>query len=268
MTTTISEQQKDMLDNLYEHFPELGRTLGIDNVQLGTVLTELQDASLAALDDLSSTDEGEGAARIGVEDPDDRFTGEDVEAALGEVPTSAELASTDTDESGASLIGIEDAATLYDAEDVEGALAEVKALADIRVQKRTVTIAHDTAAVQAEADNGDPVAINIGAALPANSRIVGVDMRSLTEFSGGSASAVTLDIGTADDPDALVDGADLFAAAVDGGPATMPPGVRPNKTFASAGAQLIATIAPDVGHSLQGLDAGSVVVDVLFIELA
>jgi len=137
--------------------------------------------------------------------------------------------------------------------------------AGLTASKRTVTVGH---ADLTDAVNGEAEAINIGATLPANARIIGVDIRALTVFSGGSASAVTVDVGTSGDVDALIDGADLFAAAVDGGPATMPQGVRPNKTFITAGAQLLATFAPDAGHTLLGLTAGSVIIDVLYIALA
>lgn len=135
------------------------------------------------------------------------------------------------------------------------------------VQKRTVTVAYNNAALVAANSNGGAATVNIGATLPANARILGVDMRALTPFTGGSASAVTVDVGTSADVDALVDGADVFAAAVDGGPTTMPAGVRPNKTFATVGAQLIATFAPDGGHQLANLTAGSVIIDVLFTVL-
>jgi hypothetical protein len=166
----------------------------------------------------------------------------------------------------AANIPIDDVAGIYTATDVEGALAEVKVLADagMPVLKKTVTVgqADLTAAV-----NGLAQAINIGTALPSNARIVGVDMRSYTPFTGGGASAVALDVGTSGDVDALVDGADALAAAVDGGPATMPPGVRPNKTFASGG-QLIATFTPDGGATLLALTAGSIVIDVLYTVLA
>lgn len=129
--------------------------------------------------------------------------------------------------------------------------------AGMLVAKKTVTVGH---ADLTDADGSQT--INIGTALPVNARIVGVDMRSLAAFSGGTASEVTVDVGTSGDVDALVDGADLFAAAVDGGPATMPPGIRPNKTFA-AGAQLIATFAAN--DDVADLSAGSVVIDVLYI---
>lgn len=140
------------------------------------------------------------------------------------------------------------------------AKTDVEALEAGILQKKTVTVGHAdlTAAATSQA-------VNIGTALPANARIIGVDMRSLTAFSGGSAGAVTVDIGSSGDVDALVDGANLFAAAVDGGPASMPAGIRPTKTYASA-TQLIATFIADV--NVADLTAGSVVIDVLYMVLA
>lgn len=180
----------------------------------------------------------------------------------------AELLST-ANGKGASTVGIEDAGGVYTATNVEAALAEVKTIADagMPVLKKTVTVAYNNAALAAANSNGAAATVNIGTALPSNARIVGVDMRSLTVFSGGSASAVKVDIGTSGDIDALIAQADVFAAAVDGGPATMPSGVRPSKTYASGG-QLIATFTPDVGHQLANLTAGTVVIDVLYTVLA
>lgn len=135
----------------------------------------------------------------------------------------------------------------------------------VSVQKRTVTVGH---ADLTNAVNGSSQAINIGAVLPANARIMGVDLRAYTPFTGGATVSVALDIGSSGDVDALVDGADVLAAAVDSGPSTRPAGIRPNKMFATAGAQLIATFIPDGAHALSVLDAGSIIIDVLFIELA
>lgn len=122
--------------------------------------------------------------------------------------------------------------------------------------KRTVTVTHAelTAAALSQA-------INIGAALPAKARVLGFDLHALTPFSGGGATAVSVEIGTAGDVDAIVDGANLFAAAVDGGPSTMPLGVRPHKAFLTGG-QLIATFTSDV--NVVNLAAGSVIVDVWY----
>lgn len=179
------------------------------------------------------------------------------------LPNAALLAST-ANGKGASLIGIEDAGNIITATDVEAALAEIKTLVDagMVVGKRTVTVAHGDLT-----DGDTSQTINIGAVLPANARIVGVDLRELTDFSGGGTASLTVDVGTAGDIDALIDGADLFTgSAVDGGPSTIPQGIRPNKTMGAA--QLIATFVCDGGHVLSDFTAGSVTIDVLYTVLA
>ena len=137
------------------------------------------------------------------------------------------------------------------------------------IQKKTVTVAYNNAALTATSGsaNGTAAAVNIGTSLPANARIIGVDMRSLTPFTGGSVASVSIDVGSSGDVDAIVDGADAQTAAVDGGPATMPLGVRPFKTYVSA-TQLIATFTPDASHKLSALTASSVIIDVMYTILA
>lgn len=66
-------------------------------------------------------------------------------------------------------------------------------------------------------------------ALPEGSYVVGTRIALATPFSGGTISDYTVDIGFAADLDALVDGADLFAAAVGGEASTRPLGISPNK---------------------------------------
>lgn len=134
--------------------------------------------------------------------------------------------------------------------------------ADAVVEKRTVTVGH---ADLTDADTSQTV--NIGAVLPANARILGVSVHTVTAFSGGSVSALALDIGTSGDVDAIVDGAALHSAAVDGQVATLPSGIAPNKLFASAGAQLIATFV-STGDNLVNLTAGACTIDVLYTVLA
>lgn len=142
-------------------------------------------------------------------------------------------------------------------------LAESSVLADagIALQKRTVTIGH---ADLTDADTSETE--NIGAVLPANARILGVSLHTVTAFSGGGTGSLVLDIGTAGDVDAIVDGADLFATVVDGQAASCPAGIAPNKLFASAGAQLTATFVTDT--TLAAFTAGAVTIDVLFAVLA
>lgn len=145
----------------------------------------------------------------------------------------------------------------------QGAVSAAQATAidaALPVSKKTLTADHTTITTA-----GASQAINIGTALPANARIVGVDLHTYTAFSGGTVGDFTVDIGTAGDVDALIDGADLFAAAVDGGPATIPKGIRPNKSLSAA--QLIATFmcgSDDVADAT----AGAITIDVLYTVLA
>lgn len=210
-----------------------------------------------------------GASAIGVLDSDSKFTATNVEAALAEVKTLADAAATTvnlaktTSPGGASLIGIYDQATLYTATTVEAALAEVKALADaaIALNKRTVTIGH---ADLTSAVNGEAQAINIGAALPANAVVLAHEVNVGTLFSGGDASAVTLDIGGTD-ADAIVDGMDVFTGAATGA-LVGTAGVHPKGKFSAE--QLKATFVTDAGHALAGLDAGELTITVWYSVLA
>jgi hypothetical protein len=104
--------------------------------------------------------------------------------------------------------------------------------------------------------------VNLGAALPANARILGTpNIKLETPFSGGGAAAATVDVGSAGDPDALVDGANVFAAAVDGQASSVPPGIASHKHFA-ASTQLTATFASDV--NVAALTAGACTIEVAY----
>ena len=74
--------------------------------------------------ELVSTIADSGASLIGVEDPDSRFTGINVEDALDEVPTLVELISVVNGE-GASLIGVEDPDDNFVGTDVESVMDEI-----------------------------------------------------------------------------------------------------------------------------------------------
>lgn len=104
-------------------------------------------------------------------------------------------------------------------------------------------------------------ALDIGLELPAGARILGVELRLATAFSGGGNAVVTVDIGGTD-ADAITDGADVFtgAAAAQSGPA----GINTHGNL--GGQQLTATFTADVG--LAELTAGSVVIDVLYSVVA
>ncbi len=140
--------------------------------------------------------------------------------------------------------------------------AEAVALAGagVSIQKRTVTVGH---ADLTDADTSEDE--NIGAALPANARILGVAIKLATPFAG-ITGPVTVDIGSSGDIDALVDGANLTDAAVDGMASTMPLGIAPFKHFALA-TQLVARFLSASGN-LADCSAGAVTIDVHFAVLA
>lgn len=129
------------------------------------------------------------------------------------------------------------------------------------IQTRSVTITHTTLDAAATSQT-----INIGAVLPANAMIVGSNVAITTPTTGGGSSSCVVDIGTSGDVDAIIDGANVFAAAVDGMASTRPLGIAPDKLFVSAGAQLIATVTGDVNVSL--FSAGSFTITVAFVVIA
>ena len=141
------------------------------------------------------------------------------------------------------------------------AMAASASLADagVSLQKRSVTVGH---ADLTDADTSQD--FSIGAALPANARILGVDLHTLTAFAG-ITGPITVDIGSSGDTDALVDGA-VVSTAVDGHASTRPLGVCPNKLFASS-TQLTARFDSASGN-LVDLTSGTVTIDVLFAVLA
>ncbi len=132
---------------------------------------------------------------------------------------------------------------------------------DAVVQKRTVTIGE---ADLTDAVAGEAQAINIGAALPAGAVVIGHEVTIATLFSGGSVSAVKLDVGgTA--ATAIVNQLDVFTGASTGAlsPRT---GAHPQGRFSTV--QLRATFTPDGGHALVALTAGSLTITVWFIPLS
>lgn len=139
--------------------------------------------------------------------------------------------------------------------------AQATADAGIGVVKRTVTIGH---ADLTDAVAGEAQVINIGAVLPANAVVLAHEVNVATLFSGGSVSAVKLDVGGTD-ADAIVSQMDLFTGAATGAlsPRT---GVHAQGKFSAE--QLIATFTPDGGHTLLALTAGSVTITVWYFVLA
>lgn len=122
------------------------------------------------------------------------------------------------------------------------------------------TIAHGDLT---EAVVGTPQTIEVGEPLPAGATVLGASI-SGTAFSGGGTTALTLDLGSAGDADAIRDGVNLFAAFVDGAPSVAPPGIAPNKYFA-ASTQLQATFIPDVAEALSAFTSGTVTIRVPYV---
>lgn len=174
---------------------------------------------------------------------------------------NAALASVEPGQ-GASLVGIEDSGTLFTATNVEDALAEVKTLADaaIALGKRTVQITH---ADLTDAVNGEAQVINIGDALPTNAVVLGHEVLVSTLFSGGSVSAVALDIGGTD-ADAIVDGMDVFTGAATG---SLSPRTGAHAQGKFSAQQLTATFTPDGAHTLAELTAGDLTITVWYTIL-
>jgi hypothetical protein len=125
--------------------------------------------------------------------------------------------------------------------------------ARVRVASKTFGHADLTAAALTEA-----LAL---ATLPPKACVLGVGVDLATPFTGGGAGAVSVDIGTSGDVDALIDGSNLFAAAVDGQASTRPLGIAPNHRYES-GASLIATFISDV--NVVGLTAGACTIHVYY----
>jgi hypothetical protein len=130
----------------------------------------------------------------------------------------------------------------------------------VGVNQRTVTITH---ADLTEATNNTAETENIGIALPAGASVISAEVYLTTQFTGGSASAVTLSVGIAGATTSLINVLDVLgstAAAyyiVGGSAAT-----RARGTYSSA--QLIATFAPDASHNLNALTAGSATINVIY----
>jgi hypothetical protein len=107
---------------------------------------------------------------------------------------------------------------------------------------------------------------NIGAALPADSRIVSANLRIATDFSGGSVASATLSVGVAGSTTDIFNAANIFTGAtvlnVSSTDATGG-GVNPQAYYA-ASSQLVATLTTTVAD-VNALTAGALVVDVLYV---
>lgn len=114
--------------------------------------------------------------------------------------------------------------------------------------------------------SGAPVTFQMPA-LPANARIMGIDLTGFVPFTGGTTSAMVLKIGAhGGDLSALLASSNMFAAAVSGSPSTFVEGIQPNKFYASA-TTLDLTFTP-TGDAWDNLTAGGLTIDVLYAVVA
>jgi len=174
---------------------------------------------------------------------------------IGDSDTLLCGAAIDRSTAGALTIGATNATSI-----IMGAPVTLPATQVGTIQTRSVEITHTTLDAVATSQT-----INIGAVLPANALVLGVNVAVATSTTGGGAGSCVVDIGTSGDVDALIDGANVFAAAVDGMASARPLGIASNKLFVAAGTQLIATVISDVNVSL--LTAGAFTVTVAFVIL-
>jgi hypothetical protein len=141
------------------------------------------------------------------------------------------------------------------------------------MQKATLVVAFGTGQLT-QAGNGVAQTINIPSALasgllPARAMPYAVLITLTTQFTGGGATAVKVDVGGTV-VDALVKQFDAFGAAAAGAQydqnAGTPPASKTMPTIMS-GQQLGARFTPDAGHNLAALTAGSITIEVFYEEM-
>ncbi len=136
----------------------------------------------------------------------------------------------------------------------------------IRVRKLQLQITH---ADLTNAVNGAADTINIGAALPANAWVLGrPDVLLTTQFTGGSATEVDLDIGIAGAIKSLLGDLDVLASTASGAHYNIGDAAGTREGGYFGGSQLIATFTPDGSHDLLDLDAGDLTITVLYVVMA
>lgn len=97
---------------------------------------------------------------------------------------------------------------------------------------------------------------------PAGARALGAPRVALvTEFTGGTVSACVVDVGPTADANKVGDGADIFAAPVDGEASASPAGIAPNADI--GGVEQFATVIA-TGDTVDDITAGDCTVELLF----
>jgi hypothetical protein len=194
-----------------------------------------------------------GAALIGLTDTNSKITGTTLQALVDELTTTT----------GGAMVGIADAGSHFTGTDAEAALQEVGL---IRIRKLQLQITH---ADLTNAVNGAADTINIGSALPANAWVLGrPDVLLTTQFTGGSATEVDLDIGVAGAIKSLLGDLDVLASTASGAHYNIGDAAGTREGGYFGGSQLIATFTPDGSHDLADLDAGDLTITVLYVVMA
>lgn len=127
----------------------------------------------------------------------------------------------------------------------------------LRKLVKTIVEADLTAAVNGTAQN-----IALGT-LPEGAILNPVpNIKLTTQFTGGSASAVGLTIGTAAGPTLIATSFDIFGATASGLFVPMTAGAQ--RVVPSGGQTIVAAITPDAGHTLLALTAGSCSIELYY----
>jgi hypothetical protein len=112
-----------------------------------------------------------------------------------------------------------------------------------------------------DAVNGHAQAVNISSALPTDAVVIAHEVQVDTLFSGGSATAVKLDLGGTD-VDAIVSQMDVFTGAATG---ALSPRSGAHAQGGFSAQQLVATFTPDASHNLNALTAGDLTITVYYL---
>ena len=86
-------------------------------------------------------------------------------------------------------------------------------------------------------------------------------VRLTTPFTGGALATVLLDVGTSGDQDAIIAGADVKTAAVDGQPSAAPAGIAAHASMAGASADRLECTLRSTGANLNAATAGTITVE-------
>lgn len=130
-----------------------------------------------------------------------------------------------------------------------------KGVAIVKITHADLTAAATTQSITwANAVAAHPIGAT---SVPARSRVCGAHIRRITDFSGGSVSALVIDLGDAGDTDELIDGLDLYTGAKATAAVSVGNGVYTLRTFEAAayGAQILFTAT---GDNVVNLTAGEV----------